>query len=174
MKLVVDAAVLIAARDFKDTNNMRAKEFLKRLGKVHQAMVACPVLTELVCVMARRNPPVPPAPAREAAQKCADWLAASPGLELMPMTVERATKAACLGGSLGLKGMDAFAAYLALEHGRDLVTLDGDFKDVDRRARTLGPTSLPTDDGLEIRPSASWAFRYEGKRVRLLRVEEVP
>jgi len=174
MKLVVDVGVLIAARDLKDPSNMRAKEFLKRLGKVHQAMVACPVLTELICVMARRNPPVPPVPSREAAQRCAEWLATSPGVELMPMTIERATKAACLGASLGLKGMDAFAACLAFEHGRDLVTLDGDFKDVDRRAKTLGPTSQPTDDGLEIRQGASWAFRYEGKRIRLLKLEEVP
>jgi hypothetical protein len=124
--------------------------------------------------MARRSPPVPPAAGREAAQKCVDLLSGLPGVELMPMTVERATKAACLGASLGLKGMDAFAACLAFEQGRDLVTLDGDFKDVDRRAKTLGPTSQPTDDGLEIRQGASWAFRYEGKRVRLLKLEEVP
>jgi predicted nucleic acid-binding protein len=174
MKLVVDASVLIAAKDAKDLNGTRAKEFLKRVAKGnHQAMVSCPLLTELVCAMCRRNAPVPPGPSKDAAMKSAEWLTGTPGIELVAVTVERATKAAYLGASLGLRSMDALAAYLAFEHGRDLVTLDGDFKDVDRRARTLGPSSQPKDDGLEIPQGASWAFRFEGRRVRLLRVEEV-
>jgi predicted nucleic acid-binding protein len=174
MNLVLDAGVLLAARDAKDPHSTRAKEFLKRVAKGnHQAMVACPLLTELACALCRRHAPAPPGPSKDAAMKSAEWLIGTPGIELVAMTVERATRAAQLGASLGLRSMDALAAYLAFEHGRELVTLDGDFRDVDRRARTLGPDSQPKDDGLEIQQGASWAFRFEGRRVRLLRVEEV-
>jgi len=177
MKLVVDANVLVAAFYEKDKNHLRAESCLNKLAKGgHEIIVIASVLTEFVCALSKRTRPQPPSTARDhqyMAMRCSEFVRNIRGVTVQPISHAFAEKAAMFGAQFYLKGMDALVAFAAVENNCDVLTVDGDFDDIEHQVNSIGPQKDVMPDGQVITQGSSYEFDYEGRQVRLLKPEDI-
>lgn len=138
---VVDASVWVSLCHLRDSHHATCAKWLERL-LVDGTPLLAPTLLVVELGAALRRLTGDPVLAAEAVSE----LDESGILELVPLSGERARRAAALASRTALRGADAVYVELARERGSALVTLDR--QQLERGASVVN-VALPSEDPLE-------------------------
>ncbi len=137
MTLTVDASVFVSAARPGEVNHIASFDFVSRVDSEGVRLV-CPTLAlaESAAAIARITGDL------RAANDLVIEIESLPGIELIPLSTERARKAAAIAINQRLRGADAIYAQVAVEEVSLLVTWDSEMLS---RASAIVASITPTD-----------------------------
>lgn len=135
---VVDASVWVSLLATDDVNHAATLAwFEQRVSEGERFLAPSLVLVEIAGAMTRRTGDA------AAAVAAADRIRRLPELEIVPLTVEAAERAADVAAHVSLRGADAVYAALAAERGHTLITWDRQQRE---RSASAVEVASPADD----------------------------
>ena len=137
IKLAIDANVYVSAANASEPQPAVSLRFLQEV-RSQAVTVFCPTLILPECSAAISRPTGSVALAAALVTQIQQW----PGLQLIPLSLALAQRAAVITGAQRLKGADAVYVALTEAHADTLITWD---KELLQRGPAVVPTETPAD-----------------------------